>query len=273
MTITKNRLLTSFYEEFEGDNEVRRMFLTDKFNSKIFQRQFDLLNIKPGMQIMDFGCGPGFSTRDLARRSDPGLVLGIDLKESAINTAKKLSELEGIENTRFLKMNAAKVISPNNKFHLTFARNLFMHVPRPKNILKEMIRVTKPGGIIAVVSTDGFMSNIHPVKGEMKDLLGILKGIKFADITIGRELYSHFIKLGLEDIKVHIDSWVSCGVASSEEKEYWALMFQQLEPLAEQVFGGVEKLKKYRVVWFDFLNRKDRFDYFQYFLVTGHKPQ
>ncbi|MFX1451020.1 MAG: class I SAM-dependent methyltransferase, partial [Promethearchaeota archaeon] len=164
----KTEALISLYEEFEGDLEIQRMVLTDEMNKNIFQKHFDLLEIISGMNIMDFGCGPGISTRDLARRANPGMVFGIDIKDSAIEAARKISKNQGVHNVEFCKMDASNVEIQDNTFHITFARNLLMSVPRPQKVLKEMVRVTKPGGCIAIVSSDGFMSNLYPLSKDLK---------------------------------------------------------------------------------------------------------
>lgn len=271
MTLTKT--LASVYQEFEGDLEVRRMLLTDEMNHDIFQNQFDMLEIRSGMNIMDFGCGPGISTRDLAKRARPGMVFGIDIKDSAVEIAKLISKQEGIYNVEYAKMDASKVQVQDNTFHITFARNLLMSVPRPQKVLKEMVRVTRAGGLISIVSSDGFMSNIYPLNKDLKKHLEVLHNNQPSNIHMGRELYSRLSRLGLVNVQVHIDNFISKGPATEKEIEYWTLMYQQLEPIAEKIFGGADEFKKDRDIWFNFLKKKDRFDYFQIFHVMGRKPR
>lgn len=270
MIVTK---LTSLYQEFEGDLEVKRMLLTNEMNYEIFQNHFDMLEIRPGMNIMDFGCGPGISTRDLARRANPGMVFGIDIKFSAIETAASISKKEGIHNVQFAKMDASKVQVNDDTFHITFARNLLMSVPRPQKVLKEMFRVTRPGGLIAIVSSDGFMSNLYPLNKDLKKHIEILQNNQPSNIYMGRELYSRLSRLGLVNIQVHIDNFISKGPATKQEIEYWTLMYQQIEPIADKIFGGLDKFNQDREIWFNFLQKEDRFDYFQIFCVTGRKPR
>lgn len=264
--------LTSFYEQFEGDLEIKRMFLTDKANFQIHQRQFEMLGILPGMHILDFGCGPGISTRDLARRADPGLVIGIDVKESAIKAAEEISKEESIENVQYFKMKAEKVLFPDNSFDMTFARNLLMSVPSPNKVLKEMFRVTKPNGLIGVVSSDGFMSNFYPLTKELRKHLEIIKNIQPSNVNMGRELFSKLTRLGLKNVRVHIDNYIGTGKVNDDELEYSLLMYKQIEPIADKIFANRQDFLEDKKVWFDFLQREDRFDFFQIFFVTGKKP-
>ncbi|MHA1377991.1 MAG: class I SAM-dependent methyltransferase [Candidatus Helarchaeota archaeon] len=273
MTIADNKEILPFYQEYEENLEVKRMFLTDRFNSRIFHKHFELLQIKPNMQIIDFGCGPGITTRDLAKRTTKGSVFGIDINNSAIESAIRISKHEKVNNVKFAIMSADNVFCPNNSYDMSFARNLLMHVSRPKKVIKEMIRVTKPGGTIAVVSSDGFMSKIFPLKKDLREYIETLKSAGVADTKIGRELYTYFKKYKLNDIQINIDNWMSIGIASELEKEYWSLMFQQRRTVLDKILGGRDKLLQFKKLWFEFLNREDRFDFFQIFLVKGIKPR
>jgi len=268
----ESRPLLSFYEEFEGELEIKRMFLTNRMNYGIFQCQFNKLEIKPGTKAIDFGCGPGISTIDLARRSSPGLVIGIDIKESAIEVAKSLSKSEQISNVKFLKMNASRVQFKDNSFDMAFARNLLMSVPNPMKVLKAMVRVVRPGGLIAIVSSDGFMCNLYPLNKVLKKHLDLIQNHLPSNVHMGRELFSRLTRLGLENIRVHIDNYTSCGKATKDELKYSNLMYEQIEPLAEKIFKDRKEFLENKAAWFNFLQREDRFDFFQIFLVFGYKP-
>jgi ubiquinone/menaquinone biosynthesis C-methylase UbiE len=62
---------------------------------------FFLPFLRPGMRVLDVGCGPGSITLGLAEKVAPGEVVGIDFQPSQVAQAKALSAERGVTNTRF----------------------------------------------------------------------------------------------------------------------------------------------------------------------------
>ena len=71
------------------------------------ERTFDVcvnflsIYLKFGISIIDCGCGSGNLTIELAKRVSPGMVIGIDIDESSIALAKKISKKQRIDNISF----------------------------------------------------------------------------------------------------------------------------------------------------------------------------
>jgi SAM-dependent methyltransferase len=117
-------------------------------------RLFDRLDICEGMSCLDLGCGGGDVTLELARivgRS--GKVVGMDLDSVKLDVARSESKAQGFKNEEFRLVEENHSQTPE-RFDFVFARFLLTHVPKPAQILRQMLDATAPGGLLAVVDVD-----------------------------------------------------------------------------------------------------------------------
>lgn len=110
--------------------------------------------LEPGHDVLDVGCGDGRLTLDLAEFVHPGRCVGIDVDELAVGSARRGARSIHDRHTRFLTGNALDLPFEDDSFDLAHAHQLLAHVPDPVQVLREMARVTRPGGHIATRDTD-----------------------------------------------------------------------------------------------------------------------
>ena len=115
-----------------------------------------LPHLKPGLRVLDFGCGPGTITVGLARAVDPGEVHGIDMEESQIGMAQSAAGAGGHSNATFHVGDITALPFEDNVFDVAHCHAVLMHVPDTRAVLSEVKRVLKPGGIIARPRSRGF---------------------------------------------------------------------------------------------------------------------
>ncbi|MBI3979135.1 MAG: class I SAM-dependent methyltransferase [Chloroflexi bacterium] len=115
---------------------------------------FFLPYLRPGMRLLDAGCGPGTITLGLASAVAPGEVVGLDLEPSQIEAAQRLATGQQISNVRFEVGDAYALPFPDASFDAVFANGLLGHLRDPLAALKEMRRVLRPGGIVGVSDPD-----------------------------------------------------------------------------------------------------------------------
>jgi len=118
--------------------------------------------LRPGMDVLDLGCGPGTITLGLAEAVLPGRVTGIDTAPGAIETAQRLAA--GLErvNATFRTANAYELPFGDHSFDLVFSHALFEHLSRPLEVMNEIGRVLRPGGLAALCSMDWNQTLIAP---------------------------------------------------------------------------------------------------------------
>lgn len=92
---------------------------------------FFLPHLRPGMSLLDCGCSVGSITLDLAERVAPGQVVGIDLNESRLATARAEAERRGLGNVRFESASIYDLPFPDASFDAALAHTLLFHLNDP----------------------------------------------------------------------------------------------------------------------------------------------
>lgn len=106
---------------------------------------FFLPYLRPGMRLLDVGCGPGAITQGLAKVIAPGAVVGIDLQPTQVARARMLEAKSGAGNARFAVANCYQLPFLEDSFDAVFAHAALMHLREPLRALTEMRRVLRPG--------------------------------------------------------------------------------------------------------------------------------
>lgn len=108
--------------------------------------------LKPGMKMLDAGCGYGCAMRTWGPRCLPGgELVGLDRDRKLLSQAARFCRKEGLSRvTRFVRGDICEIPFSDNEFDISLAHVVFCHLAEPEQALDEMIRVTRPGGCIAV---------------------------------------------------------------------------------------------------------------------------
>lgn len=114
--------------------------------------------LRPGLDVLDLGCGPGTITLDLAAAVLPGRVVGIELSPIATETARRLAAGRELVNARFLTGHPAELPFADGTFDLVFSHGLLDRVARPEEVVEEIGRVLRPGGWAAVACRRRWLS-------------------------------------------------------------------------------------------------------------------
>src|SRR5687768_7501187 len=109
--------------------------------------------LRPGLDLLDVGCGPGTITVDLAARVAPGRVLGIDVSQDPLSEARAAAERAGVAVT-FEVGDVYALAEADDSFDVVHAHQVLQHLTDPVAALREMARVCRPGGVIAVRDVD-----------------------------------------------------------------------------------------------------------------------
>jgi ubiquinone/menaquinone biosynthesis C-methylase UbiE len=123
---------------------------------------FFLRHLRPGMRLIDCGCGPGSITVDLAQAVTPGEAIGIDLRAEALTHGRQLARDRGLSNVTFEVANVYQLPFPEGAFDAAFACAVLQHLAAPLEALKEMRRVLQSGGVIGIMDASSTLTFRYP---------------------------------------------------------------------------------------------------------------
>lgn len=107
----------------------------------------DQIGINSGMAVLDLGCGDGTTAIPTARLG--ANVLGVDIASNLVAAGNVRAQQEGLTNCQFQEGDACDLQDlKNQSFDLTLSVFGAMFAPKPFDVAKEMVRVTRPGGKI-----------------------------------------------------------------------------------------------------------------------------
>ncbi|PZO50946.1 MAG: methyltransferase type 11 [Alphaproteobacteria bacterium] len=107
------------------------------------------IGVKPGMKVLDLGCGDGTTALPAAQRGAD--VLGVDISSNLVAAGNKRAADAGLRNLRFQEGDASNLEGiGDDQFDLVVSIFGAMFAPRPHDVAKEMVRVAKPGGRIVM---------------------------------------------------------------------------------------------------------------------------
>ena len=107
------------------------------------------LGVTKGLTVLDLGCGDGTTALPAARRGAD--VLGVDIARNLVEAGNRRASAEGLTNIRFQEGDASDLRGlADRSFDLVVSIFGAMFAPRPFDVAKEMVRVTRPGGRIVM---------------------------------------------------------------------------------------------------------------------------
>ena len=175
-------------------------------------------HLRPGLKVLDVGCGPGSITADLARTVAPGTVTGLDRSPDVIAEATQLHA--DLPTVRFQTGNVYDLDFPDETFDLVHAHQVLHHLADPVAALREMRRVARPGGLVAVRDADYSAMSWHPRLPELDEWMELYQRIargNGAEPDAGRRLPGWAQDAGFEDIEISSSNWLY----ATPERRLW----------------------------------------------------
>src|SRR4249919_3818636 len=107
------------------------------------------LGIKKGLKVLDLGCGDGTTALPAAKLGAD--VMGIDIARNLVEAGNRRAKEHGLTNLKFQEGDASNLEQvPDKSFALIISIFGAMFAPKPFDVAKEMVRVTRPGGRIVM---------------------------------------------------------------------------------------------------------------------------
>ena len=196
--------------------------------------------IRPGMKVVDLGCGVGMTTQLLAELVGPtGEVVGVDYSAAQVEQARALLPAK-FSNVRFVEASATDTGLPRESFDLVYSRFLLIHLQDPEAALREMQALLKPEGIFTVEDGDLTSASSEPRSKlqEFSKLFGALGPKWGVDYTLGRRLFHLVLNARFSQIEITFNQPV---FAHGENKRLLELSVAEAGP--SFVAAGLLSLK------------------------------
>ncbi|MCU1607870.1 MAG: Methyltransferase type 11 [Modestobacter sp.] len=179
-----------------------------------------LASLRPGLDVLDVGCGPGTITVDLARRVAPGRVVGLDVSPAPLDEARELAAREGVA-VSFTVGNVYALEAGDDSFDVVHAHQVLQHLTDPVAALREMARVCRPGGVLAVRDIDYAATTWFPADAGLDRWLDLYQRVarrNDAEPDAGRRLLTWAHAAGLRDTVATTSAWC---YATPAERAWW----------------------------------------------------
>ena len=175
--------------------------------------------------LLDVGCGPGTITVDLARIAASGSVLGLDRSEDVIREARTTARQAGVANVEFGVGDVYALDHEAATFDVVHAHQVLQHLSDPVAALREMARVCKPDGLVAVRDSDYSAFTWWPAVPELDEWLDLYRAVargNDAEPDAGRRLKGWAREAGLEVVSSTASVWC---FSSPEDVAWWGGMW------------------------------------------------
>jgi ubiquinone/menaquinone biosynthesis C-methylase UbiE len=177
--------------------------------------------LRPGVDVLDVGCGPGTITADFATRVAPGRVIAIDNAPEILDVARDTARERGVENATFAVGDVYQLDLPDGSFDVVHAHQLLQHLTDPVSALREMRRVCKPGGVVAARDSDYAAMTWHPPSAALDRWLELYHDItraNGAEADAGRHLLEWAHGAGFTEVRASASAWC---FATPAERDWW----------------------------------------------------
>jgi len=216
-----------------------------------------------GKNVLDIGCGCGGAAIHLIKKHDVKSVLGIDTESLVIKRAEELAVKYGIsDHVHFLCVKPGHLDIPDESIDLVFSKEVFLHIPNKYDLIKDIYRILKPGGFVAVSDWMRIDDNTPSIQMQkyieaegldmhmcsLKYYEKILKKAGFIDIVIKdrNTWYLRKAQEELADIQGPLNKQVVNAIGPEETTgaiEIWKKLIDVLE-LGEHRPGHFKAFKK-----------------------------
>lgn len=222
-------------------------------------------HLRPGLRVLDVGCGPGTITADLAEAVGPdGEVVGIDRAEAALEAARATARARGLANLRLEAGDVYDLAFEDASFDLVHAHQVLQHLTDPVAALREMARVARPGGLVAVRESDYRAMSWYPLLPELDRWMAVYQAVargNDAEPDAARHLraWCHAAGLADEDTTGSLTTY-----ATAEDVRFWGETWTERalrSSFAEQALAGghatQEELEAISAAWARFAEQPD----------------
>lgn len=231
--------------------------------------------VAEGQAVLDLGCAAGTTTRILGDVVGPtGRVLGVDA--SVARTDEARAHPHHRPWIEYRAGTAEQIPAADGEFDVAWSRFLFEYVRHPADAMREMVRVTRRGGVVAVADLDGNCVWHDPMPDdfarEMSAALETLRPHGF-DPYVGRRLFGLAKEAGLSDIRIDVQPYhVLAGRIDDERYAQWEMKIRAVTDTLASLGWTRERASDLFERFMAHLRDEDTFTYSTLISVSGIVP-
>jgi ubiquinone/menaquinone biosynthesis C-methylase UbiE len=183
-----------------------------------------LEHLRPGDRLLDVGSGPGTLTLDLAARVAPGRTTAVEHTAEARDLTRAEAARRGVD-IDLVVADVHALDLPDDAFDVVHAHQVLQHVADPVTALREMRRVTRPGGLVAARDSDYAAFAWYPRLPELDAWMDLYQRCARAnggEPDAGRYLLAWAHAAGFPDVTASASTWC---FATDADRAWWGGMW------------------------------------------------
>jgi ubiquinone/menaquinone biosynthesis C-methylase UbiE len=136
-----------------GEKGRTRRGVLNQINNRSTAEFLLTSGLKPGMRVLDLGCGMGIMTSWIAEQvGAEGSVVGIDSSEEQLTIAREIAKEEGLNNVEFVQLAAEELSTLDQEFDFVYCRYLLIHLKSPELVFDQVYQLLAKDGVFACQS-------------------------------------------------------------------------------------------------------------------------
>ncbi len=242
---------------------------------------FFLPYLRPGIRLLDIGCGPGSITIDLAQCLAPGEVVGVDIEPTQIERARQLAAQKQVTNVRFNVADTYALPNADCSFDAVLMHGVLEHRRDPERALREVLRVLRPNGVLGARHADfgGFL--IEPAVAPLDQFASLFSQLmrhNGSDPHAGRHQLQWLRAAGFDRVAVSAsyDCWTSSADETRETSRFLHSLFSDSDFARQLISAGLantDLLTQFHTAINDWTNNADAFAAEAWTEVIAKRPE
>ena len=188
--------------------ELERLQLQARVLESDAEAMLDQIGLHAGWHCLDLGCGAMGILGPLSRRvGASGKVVGMDVDPKLLDAARVLAQEDGWDNVELTEGDALQTHLAPASFDFVHVRFLFAPLRHEEALLREMLALTCPGGVVAIQEPDisaWTYCPAHPTWPKFKDAIIGAYNAGGGNMNAGQQTYGLLCQAGLENVQIRV---------------------------------------------------------------------